>query len=82
MSQQLSSAEQDLAAKILEHSPRHHITADDLRGLVRLSAVLVAARSAYAAAFAAPSLSADVEVLGRRVVEAQKALLGALDRMP
>jgi hypothetical protein len=82
MSEQLTRAEQDLAAKILEHSPRNHISTDDLRALVRLARVLASARTAYTAASITPSPRADVEALGRRVVEAQKALLVALDRLP
>jgi hypothetical protein len=82
MSEQLTRADQDLAPKILEHSPRAHIGAADLRGLVRLARVLASARTAYTAASIAPSPGADVEALGRRVVECQRVLLAALDRLP
>ena len=78
----LTRAEQDLATKILAHSPRRAIGVDELRGLVRLARVLAEARAAYTLASTVPSPDVDVDALGQRVVECQKALLAALDRLP
>jgi hypothetical protein len=76
----LTREEKELVKCILRHSPRKHISADELHELIRLDRVLGAARIAYTKAatdLTAPSL--HVEVLGQRVVDAQRALLAALD---
>jgi len=78
----LTRAEQDLASKILAVSPRNHISDDELRAFIRLARVLGLARAAYTAASLAPTPDVDVEALGKRVVECQRALLAALDRLP
>jgi len=78
----LTRAQQDLASKILAVSPRNHISDDELRALISLGRVLAGARAAYTLASTASSPDVDVEALGQRVVECQKALLAALDRLP
>lgn len=78
----LTRDEQDLVNSILKHSPRKHISGDELHELIRLDRVLGAARTAYrAAATDLTRPGAEVEALAQRLVDAQRVLLAALDRL-
>ena len=81
MTEHLTRAKQNLAAQILKHSPRKHMNAVQLHEIVGLARALAEARAGYTRASTVPSPNVDVEALGQRVVECQRALLAPLDRL-